>query len=170
MLRRNRGLTLVEILLILLIIVLLTILAVPRMMETTEDTKDAVLTGNLALLRTAIQLYYHQHGSQLPGAVKTDGSGEPTTARDNPAAFLAQVTAYSDPSGRTSRRLDRDAFPLGPYVHGAIPENPISGSNTVKVIGTEGELAATDLDGSTGWLYNKATGEIRANSRGYLDD
>ena len=168
MLGRNRGLSLIEILLIIVIIVLLAILAIPRMVDTTEDTQEAMLTGNLALLRTAIQLYYHQHGGQLPGAVRTDGSGDPTADCENPATLLAQVMAYSDERGRTSRKLPRSEFPFGPYVHGVIPENPVSGSNSIKVISSPGDLTKADLDESSGWLYNKETGEIRANSRGFI--
>ena len=55
-----------------------------------------------------------------------------------------------------------------PYLANGLPDNPMNGLATVKVVTDKDALVAADIDGTTGWISSKVTGEIRANTTGYL--
>ena len=166
--KKRNGFTLVELVIVIVILGILAAAAVPQFIDSTKDAEDSTLAGNLAVLRNAVNLYYHQHASEYPGARKTDGLGLDTVAADNPVAFQTQLTQYTDKTGKTNASLDRANYPLGPYLFTGIPQNPVNGLSTVVVIDQVAPMVAGDLDDATGWKFNKQTGELRANSAGYL--
>lgn len=167
---KTAAFTLVELIIVIIILGVLASLAIPSFVSATSDAEEATLREDIAVFREAISRYYHQHGSDLPGAKKTDGSGNDANGLPAvTAAFLDQMTLYTDKTGETSATLDRANFPLGPYFHKGIPTNPLSGLSTVRIlIGSSSAIASSDIKDTDGWVFVTKTGEIRADSTGYL--
>jgi hypothetical protein len=81
------------------------------------DAKVNTLKTNLSTVRNAIELYYHQHDQVYPGAVKTDGTGTATVAGDLPAAFVDQLTKYTQLDGEANGDSTALTAPIyGPYL------------------------------------------------------
>jgi type II secretory pathway pseudopilin PulG len=154
---------------VIIILGILASLAIPQFSASTDDAKKATLQGDLAVLRNAVNLYYHQHNSTYPGAVKEDGTGTATAGGDNPDAFINQLLLYTNADGETSATKDSVNYPYGPYLI-AIPGNPlpIAGS-TADSVSVTADLGSITADGSPteGWKYSKETGRIIANNATY---
>lgn len=135
----RRGFSLIELVIVVVIIGIIGAIAIPRLSRGAEGAADSALTGNLAVLRNAIDLYQTEHGGTFP----TTGD------------IVNQLTQYTDDAGATSA-TKTGAFIYGPYLR-AVPPLPVG---TKK--GSVG-IAAADAAG-IGWIYDAATGSIRANT------
>lgn len=163
--KNQGGFTLVELIIVIIILGILAALAIPQFATSTTDAKVATLKGNLAVFRNAINLYYHEHDSNYPGAKKIDGSGTAVAAADNPVALINQLTQFTDKMGKTSVSKDAVNFPFGPYMT-AIPENPlaVTGADADGFTVTSDVTRLTvDAAPTTGWKYSHQTGQIIPN-------
>ncbi len=155
------GFTLVELLIVVIILAVLASVAIPQFSSSTDDAKEAVLDATLSEMRNAIELYYHQHG-EYPSA-----NGDGTNLANSPAAFLNQLTLYTDSNGEFATTKN-STYKYGPYLKKQqIPANPIDGSNTV-VIPTSGggDLTDTGTDAG-GWWFDNVSGKFIANDSAY---
>ncbi len=162
-LNRDRGFTLVELLIVVIILAILAAVVVPQFAASTDDAKDAALDTTLANMRGTLDLYYQQHG-EYPSRL-TDG----TNAADSTAAFLTQLTQYTDAAGDVS--VTKDATHVyGPYLRKAeIPREPISESSALE-ISTTGSLGMTATSGNPGgWKFDNRTGQFIVNDAAFDD-
>lgn len=169
---RNKGLTLIEVLIVIILMGIIAAVAVPRFSATTSDALENALDANLGSLRSAIELYAAQHGSRYPGQYKeTDGTTAVISDAEAAAAFIAQLTQYSNAAGKTSTSKDTVNYPYGPYFREGIPKNPIpNADNTVVADFDEvGNIANTGAVGGLGWKVAVQTGHIIANNDKYDD-
>ena len=170
--KKQSGFTLIEILIVVILLGILATIIIPKFTDLSQDSKEAVLKTNLSNWRDAIALYYIQHDLTYPGAVKTDGSGDPTADADEARiANREQLKKYTNKAGDVSKILDRANYPLGPYYPLGLPRNPlrIGTGPGVKVVFLATPIDEAQIDDTTGFIYNPVTGEVRANTTGYLD-
>ena len=74
LLKEQAGFTLIEMLIVVILLGILAMLIIPQISVSTADANINTLQSNLASMRNAIELYYHQHNEVYPGAVsETDG-------------------------------------------------------------------------------------------------
>jgi prepilin-type N-terminal cleavage/methylation domain-containing protein len=156
---KRHGFTLVEVLIVVVILGILAATVLPQFNLSTDDSREAALTQNLQILRSQIELYKFQHGGDYPG------SGTPT--------FEDQMLKSTQEDGTVGAV---GVHPYGPYLTGQVPPNPYNGKRGLNIVTTDITAVApgpTVLDGDSveaGWIYNKSTGQIKANSAGNAAD
>ena len=161
--RLQDGFTLVELLIVVVILGVLAAIAIPQFSASTDDSKAAALDATLSNLRTAIELYYQQHGS-YPSAVAAGGS---FGAIDTEAAFVSQLVKFTSAAGAVSNTKDA-TYKYGPYLKkSTIPADPSKNVATVEVINL-GSLGMTATSGDPGgWKFDNKTGQLIVNIAAY---
>lgn len=137
--RARRAFSLIELVIVVVIIGIIAAIAIPRMSRGATGAADSALSSNLAVLRSAIDLYQTEHAGTFPLESK----------------FVEQLTTFTDDSGGVSATKD-STYIFGPYLR-AVPPLPVGAKK-----GATG-VANADATG-IGWIYNETTGEIRANT------
>ncbi len=138
---RTSAFSLIELVIVVVIIGIISAIAIPRLSRGSAGAADNALRGNLAVLRSAIELFAAEHDGVYP---------DPTT-------FEAQMTMKTNVQGVPDvGETGAAEFLYGPYLR-EIPKLPV-GVN-------KGFNGVSDTDGpSIGWLYDPDTHEIRANA------
>ena len=147
---------------------LLLLMAIPDRARTPEELMieraEIELRQRLESLRSAIADYHADHGVYPGLAPATDGTLSP---QEYDARWMErQLRMHSDDAGDVVPEHIR-THPHGPYLGQGVPRNPVNHLTTVKVLG-RGESMPADADGTTGWVFDPSSGEIRANSKGRL--
>ncbi len=130
--RKNKGFTLVEILIVVVILGILAAIVIPQFSDASTQSKLSSCRSSLQSLRSQIQLFKIQHNDTPPALATFDA--DMTTETEQDAAATA-----GDASGNE----------VGPYIQ-QVPFNPWNQSQTV---------ANADAAG-VGWVYVEATGDI----------
>jgi prepilin-type N-terminal cleavage/methylation domain-containing protein len=144
--RANRAFSLIELIIVVVIIGIIAAIAIPRMSRGAAGAADASLSGSLAVMRSALDIYATEHGGPFPVL----------------ATFVGQMTLYTDYNGATNATKVAP-FIYGPYLR-KIPPLPV---------GTErGSVGITDTPGTVGagWVYNDVAGTMIANTIAEADD
>lgn len=129
----------IELVIVVVIIAIIGAIAIPRMSRGAAGAGDSALTQDLALMRSAVELYAAEHG----GAYPTDN----TTISD-------QLTKFTDVNGNTNGSKVAP-FIYGPYLK-QVPAAPVG-----KAKGYTGFVAAYTAPSATapnGWIYSQSNG------------
>ncbi len=149
--RKGRGFSLVELVIVIVILGIIAAIAVPRISRGASGADESALRQNLAVMRTAIEMFAAEHGGKYPGS---DGSA---------TTFADQLLKYSDKAGATSDSKTGN-YIYGPYLRKQIPPCSVgtkAGKSGVKMVTTG---PTVDASGDYGWVFNYNTGTIIANS------
>ncbi|MCX5635262.1 MAG: prepilin-type N-terminal cleavage/methylation domain-containing protein [Planctomycetota bacterium] len=147
--RAKSGFTLVEILIVVVILGILAAIVIPQFTNASTEAKQSSLQSDLQMLRSQIELYKIQHNDFLP----------PGTSA---AAFETAMTTYTMADGSAASPQAPGDGVYGPYMR-KIPSNQFVADVTAAATVTPG-TGTCPQDGSSGWWYNTADGDIRANS------
>lgn len=137
--RTLKGFSLIELVIVVVIIGIIGAIAIPRLSRGSAGAAENSLRGNLAVLRSAIELYAAEHDGAFPAA----------------GTIAAQLTQYSDFEGNTNASKTA-VYIYGPYIQ-SVPPLPVGAKKG-------GTLIAAADAANVGWIYDAATGKIRANT------
>lgn len=141
----RHAFSLIELVIVVVIIGIIAAIAIPRMSRGASGANDSALSGNLAILRKAVDLYQAEHDGKFPDSAST--IADQLTKRTN-------ATGGVQPTPGT----DDNLFPFGPYLR-AIP--PLSvGANKGATTFHSGSLGAATY----GWQYTASSGTVKANT------
>jgi general secretion pathway protein G len=164
----SRAFSLVELVIVIVIIGIIAAIAIPRVSRGSRGAGESALASNLAVMRSAIELYASEHGGDYPGA-KSDGDAGMENTEE---ALVSQLTKYSKANGEVSDvRNPAAGFIYGPYLRRGVPPVPVGayrGSSKVLIDTTNVPPAVSATEG--GWVYNPLTGDIIANSSDQNED
>jgi prepilin-type N-terminal cleavage/methylation domain-containing protein len=163
---RNRGFTLVEILIVVVIMGILAAIVIPQFSQSSEDARHAAAIQNLHVLRQQIDLYRNQHENRYPGTA---------TGANPDTVFADQLTLPTNELGDRSTGPDQGFgdpnYPFGPYIHNQIPANPFNGSRGVQTVTAFPPAApGGDTTSDPGWIFEITSGRLRLNKTGNAPD
>lgn len=133
--RKNKGFTLVEILIVVVILGILAAIVIPQFSDASTQSKVSSVASSVQTMRSQISLYKIQHNDDPP--ILAGLQADATTAG------TGQLTGTTNAAGETS------GSDFGPYLQ-SIPKNPFNNSNSI---------AAADGEG-VGWVYTASDGTV----------
>jgi len=134
--KRCEGFSLLELVIVIVIMGIIAAVAIPRMSRGSAGAAEGALSGNLMVLRKAIDMYAGEHAGKYPDGNKVEKQLTQNTSMSGAASTSQPATHIYGPYLRTSPPL-----PVG------------SKKGKTKIGG----------GGAAGWKYTAVTGEIRAN-------
>ncbi|MEM9420224.1 MAG: prepilin-type N-terminal cleavage/methylation domain-containing protein [Planctomycetota bacterium] len=144
---KAKGFTLVEILIVVVILGILAAIVIPQFTSASEAAKASSIQTQLQTIRSQIELYQIQHNGDYPALTNlTDGT---------------EWNALTETSNRNNTILTDGTGEFGPYMQKA-PVNPFTGESALTVATTT-DGAVSGAAATIGWVYNSATGTIKAS-------
>ncbi len=144
--KRDKGFSLIELLIVVAIILIIAAIAIPNLLRSKMAANEASAVGSLRTLNTACVSYSTTYGTGYPAALANLGPGAPATAAT--ADLIDGVLAAGTKSGYVF------TYVAGAVVAGQVPTYTIN-ADPVSV-GTTGQRG----------FFTDQSGVIRANPTG----
>ena len=144
---RRTGFSLIELVIVVVIIGIIAAIAIPRLSRGASGASDSAVSGDLAVLRTAVDLFSTEHGGVYP-----------TTAN-----FPNYMLNYTDVGASTFSTSKTATCIYGPYLRSVptLTVGPTGYKNTNTIV----DSSAGTFGASAGaWWFNATTGQINANT------
>jgi len=156
--QRPNGFTLVEILIVVVLLAIIAAVALPQFSNASVKARESMLADDLRLMRTQLTVWKGQHRGVSPGYPNGDTTQAPTEE-----ALVAHITMSSNEAGATAPK-GTAGYRFGPYMS-LIPESPVNGKTTIRVIADGGDPPTSPSD-QYGWIYHPLTLTFKADSSG----
>lgn len=168
--KRPSGFSLVELVIVIVIIGVIAAIAIPRISRGAAGADESALRGNLAVLRSSIDMYAAEHGGTFPGELLAGTAAPGGGLAQTEGALIGQLTMFSKADGIV--KVTKDApggFKFGPYLRKGFPPAPVGpnrGKSDVEMV------AGTPVYtvGGKGWVYSYGTGELIINTNADTND
>jgi general secretion pathway protein G len=135
---KNRGFTLVEILVVVMLLGILAAMIIPKFSNSTTEAKRNSLSSSLQAVRGQVELYMLQHGDAPPVL-----SGSDWTALTDLSTFSGQQ--------------------VGPYLI-APPTNPLNGFSDIFNVSSDPVGGDPVAVSNAGFVYNANNGKMWATN------
>jgi general secretion pathway protein G len=171
LLARQSGFTLIEMLVVVVVLGILAMIIIPQVAVSTDDASLRTLETNLSTLRSAIELYYHQHNSNYPGATNQTTGAATAADAEAATAMVEQLTKYSAVTGVVANTKGGVNI-YGPYIKGlTLPVNPYNNLDTVICDFDEADITVRSSVGTnSGWKFYPVTGVLIPGDNGAHDN
>jgi general secretion pathway protein G len=141
--------TLVDAVTLAVVVAIAGAIGIPLIEKASGRAGHTVVLQNLRTLRSQIELYKAEHG------------GEPPVLYQNTFLQLIRATNAKGIPGEPGSK-----YPYGPYLHGGVPVNPVTGRSIVTATDT---FPPTAPSGNGGWIYHQKTGRIAIDLEEFLE-
>ncbi|HAV43308.1 TPA: hypothetical protein DCX15_04760 [bacterium] len=138
---RQKGFTLIELMIVIAIIGILAIIAIPRFIDLVDKAREGATKGSLGAIRGALVIYYGDHEGNYPDDINAAWGGRNVSAELTLRPFSAYIEGGQLPRAQLRRRSGATNLDSYTAVLGDVP-----------------------VTNTGGWLYNSNTGRVFVNS------